>query len=489
MSFHSSAGPIGGANSPIVRAGTPVQSQPPQQTQKEEQKPSLTGVRIKQRKRQVQASAKFEPESMWPYRHHRKQSLDQLTIELFFHLPFYLTAFRDALLVHLNSLPLAPTVDQIVAKLVLAGSSLELLKYAEQFFEIYFTGGLLQPGGSYLDAAEEKRTKICVFACNGAGIGVTPEGSSENENEVPKGDQWKKEIKDLVEALKKMIQRYKYMQKPLDEIALPGLLAYLPRWPSAYREKMAYATAYFILENQITGRCLQTLLRDVVVKDDVSINFITTFFKAFLAAQTIEQLGSLLRKSGINDLLAFFPNTKRDRQHLEKHFKSHGLNSVVDYHTKKVNAAVKEEVVARLREMMSEEDSTEDMLEYLKTKQAETKVSESDMITAIWHAIMENMDWNAKPEHLDAMAVKCATTYAGLLEPFCNGAKAEVGLLNTVQVYCYSETRVMKAFPQLVKVLYNTDCLSDQAIIYWASKGAAPQGKQHFLKVTEPLVK
>lgn len=120
------------------------------------------------------------------------------------------------------------------------------------------------------------------------------------------------------------------------------------------------------------------------------------------------------------------------------------------------------------------------MLEYLKNKQAETKVSDSDMLTAIWHAIMENMDWNAKPEHLDAMAVKCANvsftfssesipfifpsdtlgmacsnhsqTYAGLLEPFCNGAKAEVGLLNTVQVYCYSETRVMKAFPQLVKV-------------------------------------
>jgi hypothetical protein len=38
-------------------------------------------------------------------------------------------------------------------------------------------------------------------------------------------------------------------------------------------------------------------------------------------------------------------------------------------------------------------------------------------------------------------------------------------------------------------VLYNTDCVSDQAIIYWATKGAKPQGKQHFLKATESLVK
>ena len=94
---------------------------------------------------------------------------------------------------------------------------------------------------------------------------------------------------------------------------------------------------------------------------DISVDFITTFFKVFLASQTIEQLGTLLRKSGIQDLLAFFPNTKRDRTHLEKHFKSHGLNSVVEYHTKKVNAAVKEEVVGRLKEMITDEDSTEDV--------------------------------------------------------------------------------------------------------------------------------
>lgn len=74
----------------------------------------------------------------------------------------------------------------------------------------------------------------------------------------------------------------------------------------------------------------------------------------------MDGLSILLRKSGINDLLAFFPNTKRDRQHLEKQFKAHGLNAVVDYYTKKVNAAVKEDVVARLREMMSEEETNED---------------------------------------------------------------------------------------------------------------------------------
>lgn len=38
-------------------------------------------------------------------------------------------------------------------------------------------------------------------------------------------------------------------------------------------------------------------------------------------------------------------------------------------------------------------------------------------------------------------------------------------------------------------MLYNKDCISDQAIVYWYQKGSKPQGKQHFLKATEPLVK
>lgn len=41
----------------------------------------------------------------------------------------------------------------------------------------------------------------------------------------------------------------------------------------------------------------------------------------------------------------------------------------------------------------------------------------------------------------------------------------------------------------LSQVLYNKDCISDQAIIYWHQKGAKPQGKQHFLQATQALVK
>ncbi len=106
-------------------------------------------------------------------------------------------AFRDALLSHLNSLPPRPTSDAIISRLVLAGSQLELLKYAEQFYELIILGGLLQPGGSYLD---NERCRFSVWACGRSG-GL---GWADGEGE---GD-WKVQVKELVDVLKKVIQRW-----------------------------------------------------------------------------------------------------------------------------------------------------------------------------------------------------------------------------------------------------------------------------------------
>lgn len=47
--------------------------------------------------------------------------------------------------------------------------------------------------------------------------------------------------------------------------------------------------------------------------------------------------------------------------------------------------------------------------------------------------------------------------FTDVLQPFCQGPKAEVALINTVQVYCYEDTRIMKAFPQILKVLIAVD--------------------------------
>jgi len=115
---------------------------------------------------------------------------------------------------------------------------------------------------------------------------------------------------------------------------------------------------------------------------------------------------------------------------------------------------------------------------------------EESFINVIWQGLMGTVDWSsARADQVDALALKEVTNFTPILEPFCTGPKTEVALINAVQVYCYDDTRLMKAFPQLLKVLYNKDCVSDQAIVYWYQKGSKPQGRQHFLKATETLVK
>ena len=41
--------------------------------------------------------------------------------------------------------------DGVANKLIQAGSTLEFQKYADTLFDVLFVGGILQPGGSYLD--------------------------------------------------------------------------------------------------------------------------------------------------------------------------------------------------------------------------------------------------------------------------------------------------------------------------------------------------
>jgi len=416
------------------------------QSTQQDKKPSLTGVRIKQRKGQAKAAAKFEPET-----------------------------FRDALLLHLALLSTPPTTEALVAKLVQAGSTLEFLKYYEQLFELLFVGGLLQPGGSYLD---DKRSPVYIVRTKEDGDG------SETAETGGEGG-----VKGMVEVLKRVIQRYKYLQKPLEENFLPDLLGYLGKWDQVARDKLAEAVALLVLELQVSTRCLQSLAKDHVVKDGVALGFLTSFFKTYLAKQGVDQLGSTIRRSGLKDILLVFPQQTRDRKHLEAHFKKEGLQPVNDWYAKQALGEVREETIANVARMVGEDETNEQIIEQLKVQQTENPVPEADLCDWIWQGLMQTVDWTARPDQLDAAVVAHLTARAAILETFCKGAKAEVGLLNAVQVYCYADTRVLKSFPAIVKVLYNADCVSDQAIIYWHQKGAKPNGKQHFLKATEALVK
>ncbi|KAJ7647333.1 hypothetical protein FB45DRAFT_893130 [Roridomyces roridus] len=401
-------------------------------------KPSLQGVRIKARKGAVKAHAKHEP-----------------------------TVFRDQLYKHLETVQ-EDDFDSFATKLVQAGSTLEFLKYADALFEIVLVGGLLQPGGSYVDD----------------GAPVSPFTIFNAKDPVQVED-----LKKYIEVLNKLIRRYKYLQRPLEESALPGLLQYIHRWSAVQKDKLALATGLLIAQGLANASCLQSLTKDHLIKDNVSLTVVTLIFRAYLSEQSMDHLAGTLKRAGIRDLLLFFPTNKRTAKDLEDHFKKENLGPVAEWWLKKQYAAVKDSIVRDLKDLCEREEPPEQIVEAIKTRQEESPIPESELIQCIWQGLMASVDWSARPDQIEGLALREVGKYTSVLQPFCNGAKTEVTLINVVQVYCYEDTRIIKAFPQILKVLYNKDCISDQAIIYWHQKGSRPQGRQHFLKSTEALVK
>ncbi|KAK0476635.1 hypothetical protein IW261DRAFT_319983 [Armillaria novae-zelandiae] len=401
-------------------------------------KPSLQGVRIKARKGAVKAHAKHEP-----------------------------AVFRDQLYRHLETVP-EGDFDSFTTKLVQAGSTLEFLKYADALFEIILVGGLIQPGGSYVD--------------DGAPVSPFTIFNAKEPAEV-------EDIRKYIEVLNKLIRRYKYLQKPLEESALPTILQYIHRWSAAQKDKLSIAIGLLFSQGLASASCLQSLTKDHLLKNDVSIDVITLIFRSFLVDQSMEHLSAALKRGGIKDLLAFFPPNKREGKNLEEHFKKSGLPQVAEWYAKKQYAVVKEGIVKDLQELCEREETPEQIIAAIKSRQEATPIPDTELIQCIWQGLMASVDWSARPDQIEGLALREVGKFAPILEPFCDGPKTEVALINVVQVYCYEDTRIIKAFPQILKVLYNKDCISDQAIIYWHQKGSKPQGRQHFLKSTEALVK
>jgi len=95
-------------------------------------------------------------------------------------------AFRDQLYKHLETVP-ENDFDSFTTKLVQAGGTLEFLKYADALFEILLVGGLIQPGGSYVD--------------DGAPVSPFTIFNAKEPAEVD-------DIKKYIEVLNKLIRRW-----------------------------------------------------------------------------------------------------------------------------------------------------------------------------------------------------------------------------------------------------------------------------------------
>ncbi|PWN43388.1 ARM repeat-containing protein [Ceraceosorus guamensis] len=404
------------------------------------EKPTLSGTRIKQRKGVVKSQAKFEPE-----------------------------AFRDAVYKYFDGVSATDDWDGYAAALDKAGNTLDYRKYSDQLFEILIAGNLLAPGGSPLDDAPS--SPFSVFAAKS--------GSPAD-------------VKPIITTLDKVIRRYKFLQKPLDEHSIKYLLQYIGRFDAGQRERLATATAFLIQMSLVSASCLLVLQKDNLTKDEVALNFIINVFKAYLAEGSIDTLSTSLRKGRVTDVLPFFPQTKRSQANIvTSTFSSAGLTGVANFYAKLAARDAREAVIRRLHELRENLDvvqepvdgaaeesnpRVDEIVDYLN----ESGLPAEERIATAWEGLMKDQDPNF---------VKHVTpVFAAIVK----GPRNELALINAAQTHvsALGDQASMKTFPGFLKLWYNEDVVSDSAIIFWHTKGhKTTQGYQAVLQVAAPLVK
>lgn len=400
------------------------------------EKPTLSGQRIKTRKRDEKE--KYDPAS-----------------------------FRDAILQGFKESNL--DLELVSKFLDTAGSKLDYRRYGEALFDIILAGGILAPGGTLapdLDPSKTSRTDVCVF-------------SAENDLDV---------LRSYAQVITKLIRRYKYLEKTLEE-EFKKVFMFLKGFTPDQREKLAKVTALLLAGGQISTGVLTKVLQDHLVKDGIALEFIIEVFKPWLGEKDSSAVWTSLRKAGLDSrLIEFLPSSKRSIEHLSTSFKSHGLSQLLDYLKAQENKSVKKELQTQVGELLQNNVAVEEIVAIVKEQMKKQALPEQEVAVLLWTSLMSVVDWNKRQELILDQAVKHLRKYASLLSAFTSSNKAELALLVRVQEYCYDNMTFMKVFEKILVLFYRADVLSEDTILKWYKEAHSPKGKSIFLDQTRKFI-
>ncbi|KAK6156467.1 hypothetical protein DH2020_010715 [Rehmannia glutinosa] len=467
------------------------------------EKPTLGGTRIKTRKRNI--AAPLDP-----------------------------AAFSDAVVqIYLDN---AGDLELIAKSL--ESSDLNFSRYGDTFFEVSFSdsavymtfvvfrGVRTQPGTIKLDEGE--RHPYSIIDC-------------EPKREV---------ILPSVIYVQKILRRRPFLIKNLENV-MQRFLQSLELFEEDERKKLAIFTA-LAFSQKLSGlppeTVLQPLLKDNLVAKGLVLSFVTDFFKEYLVDNSIDDLISILKRGKMEDnLLDFFPSTKRTPEAVSEHFtfffsgfdtgtvdaplklnlmiidlscvpSKEGLLPLVEYNNKKIFDVRLKEMKSALTTQIAEEADIAEVIETVKQHVKDAKFPDIEVVRILWDVLMDAVQWSGKNQQQNANSALvrslkfCALagksvidfrmhlsrsspnivvvkTWAELLNAFCTTGKLELELMYKVQVQCYEDAKLMKLFPEIIRSLYDQDVLAEDTILHWFRKGTNLKGRQTFVKSLEPFIK
>lgn len=365
-----------------------------------------------------------------------------------------------------------PQLDvEAVIKCLLTDTKIDYRVYGEQLFDIIIAGGILAPGGSILadsDSSKQYRTDVCLFRAVAADDLAT--------------------IKNFANIFVRLIQRFGYLEKTLDE-EFKKIIVFLKGFEPDDRIKLAKISAILMSLGILASHVLISAIQEHLVKEGFALDFLMQVLQTWIAEKDPATVWNSLRRTGVdNRLLEFLSPNKRSTETLIQTFQNNGLQSLVTFLRTKESEAKKAELQKKIAAHIKNKSSSKEIIELIKGSNQKNNLEECEVIVLIWRTLMSIVEWNKKEELVAEQAMRHLKTYAPLMGAFTETAKAQLALIIRIQEYCYDNMNFLKAFSKIIVLLYKADVLTEDIIIDWYKKSHSNKGKSVFLEQTKPFV-
>ncbi|GAB4817985.1 hypothetical protein N2152v2_005031 [Parachlorella kessleri] len=418
------------------------------------------------------------------------------------------------------------------ANKVLDGAELDFSRYGDTLFEVFFVGGRLASGGTV--STEGKRTQTNVLAAAATRDGIVPY--------IKLFQTMIRRRPFLIKALENTLIKLIMSMEFFDEEGRKKIAIALARIFSLKLGVLPDHVLPAILVDRLVlkGTVLQfvtAFFADFLATDSVEVALPTggalrveegwgrggarrgqqrnvdvaggelpdSASSVNLGPYQLQALAlvELLRKGRVESrLLDFFPPQKRTWEEFEEHFKAAtgqqqlaaGQQQLVEYTKRKLYDQHCQELRVGVKAMLDPEEpqTPQALVDYVKARKADWALQDPDIVKFVFLGLVDSVLDTAgakNTQQVQLAVLKQIRAYEKVLGTFCTSARLEAHLLSSMQVICYEDSRLLKLFAEIARVLYDTDVVGEDTIRYWYTKGSNPKGRNVFLKNMEPLMK
>lgn len=294
------------------------------------------------------------------------------------------------------------------------------------------------------------------------------------------------------------------------------------------------------------------LTNDRAVQKGSSLAWATAFFRQFLQSpgESADGLLQLLRRAKLEGRLAdLFPPAQRSAQAIEKHFREAGLQPLVDFQARTAADVAAQELRAAVDGALSADPPLEpgDVEVAVAARLRELAAGGAPPLPAgaearaVFGGVLASVPTQGRnAQQVMAAVAKAVKTHRALLAKFSSGAneaaaaaaaavaaaasggggdddeeaastptasssssssaaangvtvdasaRGEAALLLHAQAACYEDPKLLKLFASLVRLLYDEGLVAEDAVRWWAKRGAAAKGRHVFLTDLEPFLR